>query len=64
MFPTGALYLLCKGSSIYYVSKEVGGWGQKNGNFSTIYADAGGWVQKRQKTADVIYGWSLTLFVA
>ena len=28
----------------YYVSKEVGGWGQKMLIYSTIYADVGGLV--------------------
>ena len=68
MFPTGALYSLCKGSSIYYVSKEVGGCGQKNGNFYWFLVlfmlTEVGASKKDKKTADVIFGWSLTLFVA
>ena len=42
-----------KGPSIYYVSKEVGGRGQKNCNFCLhTYLDGWvlGWAQKRPKT--------------
>ena len=48
------IFELTWGPFKYYVSKEVGGWGQKTAIlliYSTIYADVGGWVGlKKPKT--------------